>query len=366
MTAETPEQNTSSKPRRRTLILIAAAVLVTAVAVWSVIFVSGRNAEPETGGGPTISTDTIVLGTLEGTTQVTGTLEYAGTRELQSPATGTVTWLPGTGSAIAFGDRLFEIDAEPTFLLRGGAPAWREFGAGMTDGADVTALEGALADLGFFAGEPDATFDWDTTAAILAWQADTEQPETGTLSLGRVVFATDELRLDVGEAVAGQQTIAGEPLVTATLTTQEVTAQLKLHQQQLAAPETEVTIDLPGGTRTEGSVVSVGLPTEQQGASGETETVIPVTIALRDAEAVAGLQQASVTIGFASETREDVLSVPVDALLALDADTFGVEIVRSDGTTERVAVTTGLFASGRVEIAGDAISEGMHVVVPSI
>jgi hypothetical protein len=61
-----------------------------------------------------------------------------------------------------------------------------------------------------------------------------------------------------------------------------------------------------------------------------------------------------------------VLSVPVEALLALSGDRFGVEVLQADGTTKRMPVTTGLFAAGRVEVSGDGISAGQKVVVPTI
>ncbi len=47
-----------------------------------------------------------------------------------------------------------------------------------------------------------------------------------------------------------------------------------------------------------------------------------------DANAVSKWQEAQITLGLASEKKEDVLSVPVGALLALDPKTFGVEIVK--------------------------------------
>jgi hypothetical protein len=53
-------------------------------------------------------------------------------------------------------------------------------------------------------------------------------------------------------------------------------------------------------------------------------------------------------------------------LLSLNADQFGVEVVKADGSTKQVPVTTGLFAGGEVEISGDDISEDQKVVVPEL
>ena len=57
------------------------------------------------------------------------------------------------------------------------------------------------------------------------------------------------------------------------------------------------------------------------------------------------------------DERKDVLTVPVAALLALAEGGYGVEVV--DGGDRRiVAVETGLFAGGRVEVTGDGHRRG--------
>ena len=54
----------------------------------------------------------------------------------------------------------------------------------------------------------------------------------------------------------------------------------------------------------------------------------------------------------------------VAALLALAEGGYGVQVV--DGSTTRiVAVRTGLFADGKVEISGNGLRAGMKVAVPS-
>ena len=71
------------------------------------------------------------------------------------------------------------------------------------------------------------------------------------------------------------------------------------------------------------------------------------------------------TVALPSQTRENVLTVPVNALLALTPTQFGVEIAREDGSFSQIPVETGLFSAGRVEVSGDDLAEGQHVVVPS-
>jgi hypothetical protein len=97
--------------------------------------------------------------------------------------------------------------------------------------------------------------------------------------------------------------------------------------------------------------------------SGGGELVIDVSIVLRSHRGVSRLDQAPVTVGIARETRRSVLAVPVTALVARPGGGYGVEVVRG-GRRRIVAVETGLFANGLVEISGRGIREGTSVAIP--
>ncbi len=58
---------------------------------------------------------------------------------------------------------------------------------------------------------------------------------------------------------------------------------------------------------------------------------------------------------------EDVLAVPVEAVLALAEGGYAVEVREGSGT-QLVGVELGTFADGFVEITGD-VAEGAQVVV---
>jgi hypothetical protein len=58
-----------------------------------------------------------------------------------------------------------------------------------------------------------------------------------------------------------------------------------------------------------------------------------------------------------------VLTVPAAAPLALAEGGYGVQVVDGD-RTRIVAVQTGLFAGGRVEVTGDGLTEGLTVGMP--
>jgi hypothetical protein len=75
-----------------------------------------------------------------------------------------------------------------------------------------------------------------------------------------------------------------------------------------------------------------------------------------------GLDQAPVDVRAVSEAVENVLAVPVSALLALAEGGYAIELVDGTGTT-LVSVDPGFFADGWVEITGD-VQVGDVVVVP--
>jgi hypothetical protein len=84
-----------------------------------------------------------------------------------------------------------------------------------------------------------------------------------------------------------------------------------------------------------------------------------VTITLHGHHTGAGLDQAAVSVNFAEQRANHVLSVPVTALLATGGGNYAVEEV---GAPHRlIPVTTGLFAAGYVQISGAGIYPGLQV-----
>ena len=312
------------------------------------------------------STEKIAKGTLSGETSLTATLRYSNSHGVASGFDGVVTSLPKPGDIIGQGQELAEVGDEPSYLMHGSVPAWRELNIDSTNGEDIHQLETALKELGFFEDEPDNCFDWVTRKAVVAWQKANGLRQTGTIPLGRIVFEPHDLRVGQLSVRPGDRTSVGAELYKATATTQTVEAEIPLANQSLATIGREVSLHLPDGTTTTGKIATVGTPTDKKSSesSDQKTRIIPVTITPDDPEKTSAFQEASITIGLPSESKENVLHVPVSALIALDSKTFGVEIVNPDGTTKKVPVTTGLFAAGRVEISGEGIAEGDSVVVP--
>ena len=75
--------------------------------------------------------------------------------------------------------------------------------------------------------------------------------------------------------------------------------------------------------------------------------------------------EAPVDVSLAKETAKNVLSVPVDALLALAEGGYAVEVVNADGSTRLVRVEPSMYADSLVEIKSSGLKEGTKVVVPA-
>jgi len=154
----------------------------------------------------------------------------------------------------------------------------------------------------------------------------------------------------------------GVPVLSYTGTTKLVTVELDVDDQALAVEGRKVTVTIPGGDSVEGEISQVGTVATST-SSAASDARIEVTITIANQEALGSLTAAPMDVDFVSAERKDVLAVPVAALLALPKGGFGVQVVEGN-TTRIVAVKTGMFAAGRVEVSGEGIAEGMMVGVP--
>jgi multidrug efflux system membrane fusion protein len=156
--------------------------------------------------------------------------------------------------------------------------------------------------------------------------------------------------------------------MTGTGTTRMIVVKLNMSDRRLARQGAGVSVKLPNGEKADGKITEIAtvIDTSGSGSDGSDDPVtkIEVTVAVADENAFAGLDDANVDVSFTASQREDVLTVPVAALLALAEGGYGIQAV--DGTSMRILpVKTGLFADGRVEVAGDGLTEGMTVGMPS-
>jgi peptidoglycan hydrolase-like protein with peptidoglycan-binding domain len=359
---------------------------------------SSGSGSDDSGGAQTGTTEpktaAVERQTLTVTEELDATLRYAGEYRVIGNLGGTLTWTVPEGTVVTAGKRLYETNGhDRASLMYGTRPAWRSLQAGVSDGADVLQLERNLKQLGYTKAGDDIDRHWDaqTTAAVKRWQRSSGLVVDGKLDFGEVVFLPEAIRVSSIDAAVGAGVGPGGPLMTATSNRRVISLDLDADDVDLVHSGDPVKIELPDGSTVDGTVATIGrvaqTSTDQQGSS---TTTLPVTITLDDAKAAGGLDQAPVTVTVIRATREDVLTVPVNALLALLEGGYAVEVVDdaslgtnaspsasptpgasspagSAGTarTHLVKVEPGLFDHGRVEITATGLQPGDRVVVPS-
>jgi peptidoglycan hydrolase-like protein with peptidoglycan-binding domain len=333
---------------------------LAAIAVATVLLTVGLAPQADADGAAAKeapNTATIESGTLTGTTPKTGKLDRPAGPTIGGGRPGTITKLPAVGTILGAGKELYRVDDRPVIAFEGELPQWREFADGMTDGEDIRQLERNLADWGYLKEPPTAHFDSATTRAIKAWQKATGQERTGTIGVGDLEFTTGSFIVSSQSAHVGDK--SGGPLYETKRDEKVVLVDLPVGSP-LAKVGTKVDLSFPNGGRSAGEVASVGAAT----IGKDGKTTVPTRIRISDKASTGDLTDASVSVEFVSEVKENVLSVPVLALGAAGGGGFVVEVVGKDGTTRAVPVKTGLFAGDRVEISGDGIAAGQKVVVP--
>lgn len=340
---------------------VAGAGVVTALA-------SAGSGNP-TGVAPsTHATSTVPVrrGDLVDTTSASGSLEYEKPRTIASEVAGTVTWLPDPGKVIGEGEAIYHVDTVPVLRLDGAVPAWRPLGPSVSAGADVKQLEKALLDLGYGVDEdmaPDGEWTWVTTLAVEQWQEDLGLEETGELALGTVVFTDGDLRVSGPLVDVGARVQPTTPVMEVSGVDRRVTVSLEPSRRPLVPLGGGADLDFADGTVARGRIVDVEVVpgTDEQSEESLTVTVEPVG---RRSQKRVGeqLDGASVQVSFTHTLAEDVLIVPVTALVAL-RDGYAVEVLEDDGSTRMAAVTTDGFADSSVAVVGD-LAVGDEVVVP--
>ncbi|WP_405409061.1 peptidoglycan-binding protein [Streptomyces decoyicus] len=357
----------SAGKRRRGLVALAAAVTATAVTAGVMILTNpGQDASADSRKpkGPPTTTE-ITRADLVQSKTVDGHLDYAQRRAVKSPVEGTITKAAQPGKTVSLGQRLYERDARPVVFLYGPTPMFRAMKAG-TRGPDVLQLERNLRDLGFGSGlYVDVRYDEATKAAVKAWQKSLGVTSNGEIGRGDVVFQRGPVRVVSADAALADTIGPDKAVLTVASTKPVVRVSLDEADGALAANGTKVEIAMPGGGNRSGKVSGVAAPEESEsaegGSGGSSDDAIQVEITLDDAAKIHEKdRQGTLPVKFVSESRKGVLTVPVEAVVALREGGYGLELVQG-AKTRMVPVETGLTADGRIEVSGSGLAEGMKV-----
>lgn len=348
-----------NRPLRTTLAIGSSVVVAGAVAAAAIGFGGSTPAAPSSTADLSAATAPVTRTTLTRTQQVNGVLGYGTPVTLNAPGHGTITWLPAPGATISRGQPVYKADNRAVPLLYGPLPLYRSLRSGDT-GEDVMEIEQNLAALGYTGYTVDTSYTSTTAAAVRRWQKDLGLVQTGVIDPAAMVIAPAGLRVAEVTAHLGDQ--AGGPLLAYAGTTRVVIIALEVALQNLVSPGLSATITLPDGKTVEGRLTTVGA-VATAGADHQPAT-IDVTVSIADQSKLGPLDQAPVVVSLVSAKLDNVLAVPVAALVVLPEGGYGVQVM-TGSTTHYVAVQLGMFADGQVQITADGIAEGTLVVVPS-
>ncbi|MEO3811850.1 peptidoglycan-binding protein [Sphaerisporangium sp. B11E5] len=315
-------------------------------------------AAPPAGG-----TVPVTVGNVVQRQQVNGTLTYDGAYTVTGHG-GTVTRLPAIGATVRRGRALYEVDGRRVPLLYGARPAWRALRLGMTNGVDVLQLERNLRALGHTGLTVDRHYDLGTYWAVRRWQRAARLPVTGAVPLGQVAFLPGAVRVTGHDVKTGQP--ASGQVLHGTGAAPVVTMDLDPAVSPSLRRGDRVRVTLPDGDTRPGRVTrisGVAQTVQPDQDVGEASSTIPVTVRL-SGKRFRMLDQALVQVDITTEERENVLTVPVVALLAQPGGKYAVVTV-TGGRRAAVPVEVGLFdeVAGTVEVTG--VTEGTMVEVPA-
>ncbi|WP_240351667.1 peptidoglycan-binding protein [Streptomyces olivoreticuli] len=321
---------------------------------------------------------------LANTMELTGTLGYGFERVLKGAKKGLVTRLPETGAAVDRGKPVYWVDDQPVMAFFGDTPLFRTLEPAMKGkkplvGRDVKMVAENLKALGYDIGA-QPTPGWSPTTpadgrphgddvgeftpalseALKRWQRAAGMQATGTLGIGDIAVFPGAARISSIKAALGDD--AGGELLTITQTGKTVTVPVEATQAGQAKAGARVTVVLPDGTETDGKIKEISRTATDSSKNGageaRTSPKLDVTVLLDSGHQIKDLDAAPVQVRFTTETRRGVLAVPVGALTALREGGYAVQL--PDG--KLIAVKTGMFARGMVEITGENITEGTQVV----
>jgi multidrug efflux system membrane fusion protein len=276
---------------------------------------------------------------------------------------GTVTAVAGEGDILVHGDTLFVVEGDPVTLFVTDVPFYRTLDVGSV-GDDVRVLEEALVSFGFDADGAlvvDDLFDEATTDSLVAWQVSIGAPVDGVLNIGEIMVTEDPIRVAASHISIGSNVTQGTQIYTPSTSTSVVSVQLLAEDQELIVAGDPVVVVMPNGDKEAASVATVGNIAIR---SQELGTYFEVEIILDSEGAAAGLDEAPVDVEVIDDLVENVLVVPVTALLALGEGGYAVQIDTGSGQTRLIAVDAGMYADGSVEITSSELEAGMRVVVP--
>jgi peptidoglycan hydrolase-like protein with peptidoglycan-binding domain len=271
---------------------------------------------------------------------------------------GEVVFLPGPAQVIEILVTPGDYTGGGVMMVATGDPA---------SGTDVLQLETALVSLGFDVEGTliaDGVYTPETNQGVLAFQAATGLEQDGVVDLGEIVFLPGAVRVINQLSTSGSSVGEGSAILAISLTEKVVRIDLPADKQGLLTTGDPVIVEMPDNTEVPATVTFVS----QTATPGQNEwepATFEVLIEFDDPTVAEGLDEAPVDVIVLSDSVEDVMAIPVSALVALLEGGYAVEVDAGGGLTEYIAVEVGFFGeSNLVEIISGELEPGYQVVVP--
>ncbi|MDH6221700.1 hypothetical protein M2283_009047 [Streptomyces pseudovenezuelae] len=393
---EPPGSAAPGKARKRVVIAVAALLTAGVVGV-SVAGVrsGGKPSGAAASGAPRMSTVAVVRTDLSSTLSLNGTLGYGRTVSVKGGKDGLVTQLPAVGAKVSRGRSLYRVDDRPVPVFYGTTPLFRPLDTRGLMGRDVKVVADNLRALGYDIGAQPASGSWVAqrpeptgaasaspspspsyvrvkpgegvlTASLIAavgrWQTQVGMPSTGVLGAGDVAVLPGEVRVGAVQAQPGDP--ATGTLMSVTGTAKSVSVPLDATDVDSIQQGDKATVTLPDNSEAHGTVSAISTDAQASdqagGDSGGTPQLV-VTVSLDSTAALRRLNSAPVQVQFTGQTKKGVLAVPVGALLALSGGGYALQLPGG----RLLAVETGMFAKGLVEVSGTGITAGTKVATAS-
>jgi len=271
---------------------------------------------------------------------------------------GEVIFLPGPAQVLEVFAAPGDNTGGSVFSVSTGDPA---------SGTTVLQLEQALSDLGYDADNTlsvDGVFSLETTQAIKDFQAGVGLKQDGMLNPGEVVFLPGDVRVTSQLAALGSSVGGGSPVIGISLAEKLVSFNLPANQQDLLTIGDPVIIEMPDYEEVPGRVVFVS-QTAQASENAWDPKTFEVRIEFEDPSVAEDLDEAPVDVIVVTDSIDDVMAIPVSALLALLEGGYAVEVRAGGSQIVLVAVDVGFFGSNNmIEITSGEVEPGDQVVVP--
>ena len=397
---EPPGGAAPGKARKR--VVIATAALLTAGVVGvglAGVRSGGKPSGAAASDAPRVNTVAVVRTDLSSALSLNGTLGYGRTVSVKGGKDGLITQLPAVGTKVSRGRSLYRLDDRPVPVFYGTTPLFRPLDTRGLMGRDVKVVADNLRALGYDIGaqpasgslvaqrpEPtgaasaspspspspspsyvrvkpgEGVLTGSLIAAVGRWQTQVGMPSTGVLGAGDVAVLPGEVRVGAVQAQPGDP--ATGTLMSVTGTAKSVSVPLDATDVDSIQQGDKATVTLPDNSEAHGAVSAISTDAQASdqagGDSGGTPQLV-VTVSLDSTAALRRLNSAPVQVQFTGQTKKGVLAVPVGALLALSGGGYALQLPGG----RLLAVETGMFAKGLVEVSGAGITAGTKVATAS-